>query len=76
MLRVAFLLIVLFAVLALGGFLITRLIVFWRNQLWNWKLEKEEYKKKQLREAERELIDSTRMFDENFREEKQMSADE
>lgn len=76
MLRVAFLLIVLFAVIALGGFLITRLIVFWRNQLWNWKLEKEEYKKKQVREAERELIDSTRMFDENFREEKQMSADE
>lgn len=68
--------IVLFAVIALGGFLITRLIVFWRNQLWNWKLEKEEYKKKQVREAERELIDSTRMFDENFREEKQMSADE
>jgi hypothetical protein len=68
MLRVAFLLIVLFAVISLGVFLISRLVVFWRNQLWKWKVEKEEFKKKQLKEAEQEFIKATKIMDETFKD--------
>ena len=60
------LLIVLFLVIALGLYFGSRLIVFWRNQLWRWKLEKEEYNKKKLREAEEEFIESTRIIDETL----------
>ena len=66
MIRVAFLLIVLFAVISLGIFLLSRLIVFWRNQLWKWKIEKEEYKKKQIKEAEQEFVNSTKIINESF----------
>ena len=68
MLRVAILLIVLATVVSLGIFLISRLIVFWRNQLWKWKIEKEEQKKKQIKEAEQEFIESTKIVNESFRD--------
>lgn len=70
MIRVAFLLIVLFAVISIGVFLISRLVVYWRNQIWKWKVEKEEYKKRQLKEAEQEFIKSTKIIDESFEDRK------
>ena len=66
MIRVAFLLIVVFALVALGIFLISRLIVFWRDKLRQWKLEKEEHEKRKLREAEEEFIKSTKILNESF----------
>lgn len=66
MLRVVFLLIVLFALVALGIFLISLLIVFWRDKLREWKLEKEEHERKKLKEAEEEFIKSTKILNESF----------
>ena len=76
MLRVAFLLIIAFALVSLGVFLISRLIVFWRNQLWKWKLEKEEHKKKQLKESEQEFIEATKIINESYETKHKVDVDD
>jgi hypothetical protein len=66
MIRVAFLLIIVFALVSLGIYLLSRLIVFWRDKLREWKLEKEEHEKRRLKEAEQEFIESANILNKSF----------
>ena len=57
----ALLAVVIVTIVFVGG---SYLVVFWRDTTRRWKLEKEADKKRQIREAKQEFIESAKALDE------------